>query len=46
MNNKTLVAYFSCSGVTKAVAKTLSEVTNADLFEIVPKIAYTQADLN
>ena len=31
---KTLVAYFSASGVTAKLAKTLAKVTNADLFEI------------
>lgn len=32
--SKTLVAYFSASGVTAKLAKTLSSVTDADLFEI------------
>ena len=32
--SKTLVAYFSASGVTAKLAKTLSSVTGADLFEI------------
>jgi flavodoxin len=44
--SKRLVAYFSASGVTGTVAKTLAEATGADLFEINPKIPYTQADLN
>ena len=34
--SKTLVAYFSASGVTAKLAKTLSSVTGADLFEIKP----------
>ena len=46
MNKKTLVAYFSCSGTTKAVAKTLSEAANADLFVIIPELPYSQADLD
>ena len=34
---KTLVAYFSASGVTTAkLAKTLAGVTGGDLFEIAP----------
>ena len=44
--SKVLVAYFSASGVTKDVAKRLAAVTDADLFEIEPKIPYTRADLN
>ena len=43
---KTLVAYFSASGVTKKLAQTLAEVIGADLFEIEPKVPYTRADLN
>lgn len=43
---KTLVAYFSASGVTAKLAKTLSEATGADLYEIKPTQPYTDADLN
>ncbi len=43
---KKLVAYFSASGVTKAVAQKLALAANADLFEIVPQQIYTNADLN
>lgn len=43
---KSLVAYFSASGVTKKVASKLASATGADLFEIVPKELYTKADLN
>ena len=43
---KTLVAYFSASGVTEKKAKLLAEVTGGDLFEIEPTERYTQADLN
>ncbi len=43
---KTLVAYFSASGVTKRLATTLAEAAGADLFEIVPEEIYTKADLN
>jgi len=45
MSNK-LVAYFSASGVTKKVAERLVKSTGADLFEIVPEVPYTKADLN
>ena len=43
---KTLVAFFSASGVTKKVAENLAKAAGADLFEIVPKQIYTSADLN
>ena len=43
---KKLVAYFSASGVTAEVAKTLAEAVGADLFEIKPSVPYTKADLN
>ncbi len=43
---KTLVAYFSASGVTKKLASDLAEATGADLFEIIPETLYTDADLN
>ena len=44
--SKKLVAYFSASGVTKKVAEKLVKATGADLFEIVPEVPYTKADLN
>lgn len=44
--NKKLVAYFSASGVTAQVAKTLAEAVQADLYEIKPQIAYTRQDLD
>lgn len=36
MANKSLVTYFSASGVTKKVAQKLAEAARADLFEIKP----------
>ena len=44
--SKTLVAYFSASGMTAKLAKNLAEAAGADLYEIKPAIAYTNADLN
>ena len=44
--SKKLVAYFSASGVTGNVAKTLAEAANADLYEIKPQVPYTKADLD
>lgn len=43
---KALVAYFSASGVTAQLARTLAETVDGDLFEIVPVQSYTAADLN
>ncbi|MBR1793117.1 MAG: NAD(P)H-dependent oxidoreductase [Bacteroidales bacterium] len=43
---KTLVAYFSASGVTEAVARQLAEAAHADLHEIKPEKPYTEADLD
>ena len=43
---KTLVAYFSASGETAKLAKTIADVTGGDLFEIRPEQRYTAADLN
>lgn len=45
-NGKTLVVYYSASGNTARVAKAAAEAAGADLFEIVPSEAYTNADLN
>ena len=44
--SKKLVAYFSASGTTAKVAKTLAEAADADLYEIKPQVPYTKADLN
>lgn len=44
--SKKLVAYFSASGVTAALAKNLAAAIGADLFEIEPDVKYTKADLD
>lgn len=41
-----LIAYFSASGVTANTAKKLAEASDGDLYEIKPKIPYTEKDLN
>lgn len=43
---RTLIAYFSCTGTTKAAAEQLAALTGADLYEIVPEEAYTADDLD
>ena len=42
---KALVAYFSASGTTTAVAEAIAKETGAELFEIKPETPYTAADL-
>ena len=44
--SKKLVAYFSASGVTESVAKTLAKTIGADLYEIKPETPYSNADLD
>ena len=44
--SKTLVAYFSASGVTARAAKEIAQAVDADLYEIRPAEPYTDADLN
>ena len=43
---KTLVAYFSPTGTTEAVARDLAEAAGATLYEIKPEVKYTAADLD
>lgn len=45
-NGRILVAYFSASGNTEAVANAIADILDADLFEMVPEAPYTSADLN
>ena len=44
--SKTLVAYFSASGVTARAAREIAQAAGADLYEIRPADPYTGADLN
>ena len=44
--SKKIVVYFSASGVTAKLAKTLASAVSADLHEIIPKEKYTSADLD
>ena len=43
---KTIVCFFSCTGNTKALAQTTAKALDADIFEIVPEVPYTDADLD
>lgn len=44
--NKLLVVYFSATGTTAKVARTIADVTGGTLYEIVPQQAYTSKDLD
>ncbi len=44
--SKALVAYFSASGTTARLAKTVAKAIGGDLHEIVPEKPYTSADLD
>lgn len=43
--SKTLVAYFSATNTTRPLAEYAADILNADLYEIVPEIPYTDDDL-
>ena len=44
--NKTLVVYFSASGITRKIAEMIAETGDFSLYEITPKELYTSDDLN
>ena len=43
---KTLVTYFSQTGVTAQYAERIAKAIGADLLEIVPEVPYSKADAN
>ena len=43
---KTLVVYFSATGMTEGVAQAIADTVGADLFKVVPSDPYTSDDLN
>lgn len=45
-DKRTLVAYFSASGETERLARTIAQTTGGDLHEIEPAVRYTAADLD
>lgn len=45
-SGKTLVVYYSATGNTEEVARTIADSTGGDLFELIPVEPYTSADLN
>ena len=44
--SRILVAYFSATNTTEGIANHVSDILNADLYEIMPEQPYTAADLN
>lgn len=46
IESKTLVAYFSATGTTEAVAKDVAQATGGTLYEIKPEVKYTAEDLD
>lgn len=46
IESRILVTFFSASGITRKVGIQLAQVLRADIFEIKPKIPYTEVDLN
>ena len=45
-HSNVLVVYFSATGSTQAVAQTIADTLEADIFEIEPSDPYTSEDLN
>ncbi|MDE6660450.1 MAG: leucine-rich repeat protein [Anaeroplasmataceae bacterium] len=43
---KILVVYFSATNTTKTIANYIQSYLDADMFEIIPVVPYTSADLN
>ena len=43
---KTLISFFSASGITKEQAKKIKEAVTSDIFEIEPVTPYSDADLD
>lgn len=44
--SRILVAYFSATNTTEGVAEHIADILGADLYEIVPEVPYTAADLD
>lgn len=45
VGSRILVAYFSATGTTRALAEYAADILHADLYEIVPEVPYTDDDL-
>ena len=45
MEQKTLVVYFSATGTTEPLEEYAAEILEADIYEIIPEVPYTETDL-
>lgn len=45
-DNKVLVCYFSATGTTEKAAQRIADLTGGKLYNIEPKVPYTEADLD
>ena len=45
MKQKTLVVYFSATGTTEPLEEYAAEILEADIYEIIPEVPYTETDL-
>ncbi len=45
-NKEIAVVYFSATGTTAEIAELIADETDADIYEIIPKITYSSDDLN
>ena len=45
-DSDTMVIYFSATGHTKSVAEKIAQITDAELYEIVPEELYTEEDID
>ena len=41
-----IVIYFSCTGTTENAANKIAELSNSDIYKIIPAVPYTSEDLN
>ena len=44
--NKKLLVYFSGSGQNRTAANKIAKILNCDIYEIKPKIKYSEKDIN
>ena len=45
-DSKAIVCYFSATGTTATAAQRIADITESDIYEIVPEVPYSDADLD